>query len=393
MRILGLDAGKSSCVGFVLSELPKSIKQNWEIIRKDETLFFDIKADVHGLKLIQSIKPDAIALEPTGGHYTDIYREIAQYLDIKVFWVGGTEIANFRKSNRMPNKSDKADAYAIACYTLLHLDEPEFFLGFDPTVKKLLEKVYQLASLQRIQTPMINRCRQQLAYEWPEVASMKSRTIEDAAPLWKYLNNEKSGWYANRRSLSIAEVLGIEISDFTRYYAARICESQRRELMLRDEIQGILDLPKFQAYKDVFESLGMTLPAQAIVLGKIYPFEQFWRLDAFGRRVWMPKSFRLRLGMGQVTYQSGQKIYKDYGGSSLARKQLFLWVGTKIARTKYKNQRASGVLAQELGFYWDSLEDDCGNKKLAILRNQKTVSKGLRILFRELVKIFLPTLN
>lgn len=47
----------------------------------------------------------AIAMEPTGTAYTAIWSHICQQEEITIKWLGHAYVANYRRSNRLPNKN------------------------------------------------------------------------------------------------------------------------------------------------------------------------------------------------------------------------------------------------------------------------------------------------
>ena len=115
-----------------------------------------------------ALKPDAVVMEPTGVHYSKLPAIVCEAEGIEVLWVGHREVKNYRMSNRLPNKNDLADAFALASYGQLHYGKSEFFL--QPALKETerIREIYlELGSLNRIQSPLINRIRQQLAHEFP----------------------------------------------------------------------------------------------------------------------------------------------------------------------------------------------------------------------------------
>jgi len=66
--------------------------------------------------LVPEVKPDYAILEPTGNHYSRIWAAILKKLEIKVLWVGHVELRRYRGGKNLPNKSDPADALAMAAY-------------------------------------------------------------------------------------------------------------------------------------------------------------------------------------------------------------------------------------------------------------------------------------
>ena len=98
-------------------------------IPPDELTFYMNSGGIHSLLALQ---PDAIALEPTGVHYSRLLADVCQKKGIPVLWVGHCEAVHYRKQNKLPDKNDLADALALAAYAHMYWDKPEFFLWFDP---------------------------------------------------------------------------------------------------------------------------------------------------------------------------------------------------------------------------------------------------------------------
>jgi hypothetical protein len=189
MRILGADVCKNRVVCWLLTERPQYLKEHWKDYRKTRSLDPRIDSltfyiNVKGIQGLLDLKPDIVAMEPSGIHYSWLLSHVCQSEGIKVLWVGHTESVHYRKQNRLPDKNDLADALAIAAYTFTYLDKPEYFLQFDPgSVTRLRELYLQLQSLNRIQSPVINRARQQLAREFPEAALKNSPQARDVSSI------------------------------------------------------------------------------------------------------------------------------------------------------------------------------------------------------------------
>jgi len=149
----------------------------------------------------------------------------------------------------------------------------------DFTTTRIRELVLRLAHLNRVQSPIINRLRQDLAWQLPEVAHIKSQRGADGnVPLlWGWLCGErKSKRYDNLRSSSI----GLGPSSTVRHHARRLCDLQREEHSIEVELQQLLTDSKFTAYRKVFKAFGFGLRLESIILSQIYPLEAY---EACGR--------------------------------------------------------------------------------------------------------------
>ncbi|MHC5833855.1 MAG: IS110 family transposase, partial [Nostoc sp.] len=88
------------------------------------------------------------------------------------------ELRRYRGGKNLPNKSDPADALAMAAYGHdpdHHLENGElnlrYFLMHRPEpIDELRDLCQQLEHLNRVQSPIVNYARQLLAWQFPEVA-------------------------------------------------------------------------------------------------------------------------------------------------------------------------------------------------------------------------------
>lgn len=129
MKIIGLDVGSTSVVVCCLETLPPNLKQFYNAQKSSIKEFSATKT---GIAAILALKPDIAVLEPTGAHYSEFWHTALTKSGVEVRWVGHVQVRSYRKSQRLPDKNDKADALALACYGWQHLKEPEFFLRFAP---------------------------------------------------------------------------------------------------------------------------------------------------------------------------------------------------------------------------------------------------------------------
>ncbi len=228
------------------------------------------------------------------------------------------------------------------------MDKPEYFLQFEPGLITQLRELYlQLQSLNRIQSPVINRARQQLAREFPEAALKNSPQARDGlSPLWAWLAHwqreqvRNNHYYDRLYQGSLAPKYGVEITDFTRNLARLLCQIHLWERDIEREIAQLLNYPQFQPYTKAFNSLGIDIRCQALILSQMYPLTRFSSLGAFKRR----------LGMGRDENSSGDKLSSRAGGSQMCRSQLYLWVLDKIS---IKSQRPPTPVGQRLSAYYD----------------------------------------
>lgn len=392
MKILGLDVCKNSVVAWELTSIPKNFRSHFRDNRRprdNDPLTF--KADTNGVNKLLALKPDAVVLEPTGVHYSWIWSHACQSEGIKVLWVGHQEAVHYRKQNKLPDKNDQADALALAAYALLHWEDEDFFLQFEPgKVARMRHLFLQLQSVNRIQSPTINRIRQQLAREFPEAALSQSQVAEDGLiPLWAWLAGRErnmkrnNNYYQRLHDKSIAKKYDVEISAFTRKLANILCDLREWETEIQNEILGILGSPEFMPYCKVMTQFGIGSRSQALLISQLYPISRFQSLGQFKRR----------LGMAKDEFSSGDKEGMNTGqGSKLCRIQLYLWILDRIAPSQ---ARPKNHIGEKLGEFYDSRKSQFQDnpelwKKKAVARLQE---KALIEFKRSLAQNLLPMLS
>jgi transposase len=170
MRVLGQDISKASVAACLLTEKP------WE----PRQFYFDCRFEhfhaVTGINGLLALKPDIAVMEPTGINYQRLWGTHLARAGIPVALVGHSELKAYRKHlGFLDNKDDDADALALACYWFDYRDSPRRFIQLrDYPITRIRELVLRLAHLNRVQSPIIIRLRQDLAWQFPEVALVKS---------------------------------------------------------------------------------------------------------------------------------------------------------------------------------------------------------------------------
>ena len=416
-KVLGIDVSKNSITTHTLScFLTGGIRNYWNKTRgksnlyptfhtspgkKNEKNAFDFADYLKGLA------PDFAILEPTGNHYSRIWLQILQSLEVKILWVGHVELKRYRGGKLLPNKSDAADALAMAAYALdpEHLTEtaeinPKFYLIHQPkAINQLRDLCQQLEHLARVQSPIINYSRQLLSWQFPEVAHRKSTATKSGGvpPLW--------GWLAERTIVrsqqtildkkfdeSVAEQYGLSPDFNLRQHASWLCDISLFEQEIEAKISQILNETCFKQYIQVFNKFGFGMRIKARLLTRIYPFEAFLangkpliEHEMKGkRRVKYNRTrnaFKMRLGMGTIIEQSGDKTITKAGGSGLCRMSFWQYVLTRIETGSLPKTD----IAQKLIDYRDLLKNSPGKLKGKHLQS-KLMSKTCNLLYIELVK-------
>lgn len=394
-KVLGLDVGSSSVISCCLSAKPVGLRSYFDAHKRNIEEFTASKA---GIRTLLQLHPDVAIMEPSGVHYSEFWYRALTTSGVEVRWVGHVQIRSYRKSHLLPDKNDRADALALACYGLDHLSEPEFFLRFTPEVAQKMRRLYlQLQHLNRLQNPIINCARQYLAHEFPEAAKRQSQRQKpnDVPALWGWLSGERPSPFFDRLwHQSVARDFGLTISDFTRAQARRICDLERHQGVIEQEIEQLMSLAAFAFYHHVFNEFGFGLRTRAVLLSHFYPFEDFlgpskqpivdWQESRGGKRTKRDRSlraFKLRLGMGLIEDSSGKSTAWIPGGSSLCREALWLWVLTRV-EPKQDNRRLQTEVGQQLGTYIDKLKANGVPGKVAQLR---TAAKATAMLYKKLL--------
>ncbi|MEH2001082.1 MAG: IS110 family transposase [Nostoc sp.] len=394
IRILGLDVSKSSVSACLLLEKPEDPRQFYY-----ECPFFCLSANAKGIQELLALKPDIALLEPTGNNYSKLWGTHLARAGVEVRLVGHKELRNYRANHlALPDKDDDADALALACYYFDYQQDPRRFVQIrDREIVRIRELVLRLAHLNRVQSPIMNRARQDLAWQFPEVALVKSRRGEAGLSplLWAWLAGERQ---SNRYDRLYSESVGLGITDTVRQHAKRICDLQREEHVIEEELREILTDSRFENYRQVFKKFGFGARVQAVLISQIYPIEGFLNADGRpevrilqGRNSKKPtkrhlslRRFQKALGAAPSLESSGdRKKSKVVGGSDLCRKSLWQWVYTRI---EPKRSRLKNDIAQILGEQLDA--EKAAGRPVRLVRN-RIAAKGARMLFRELVKIHL----
>ncbi|MEH2377304.1 MAG: transposase [Nostoc sp.] len=391
MQILGLDVSKSSVSACLISSKPDNPRQFYY-----ECPFYRFSADAKGIKEMLALKPDIAVMEPTGVNYARLWGTHLARSGIEVRLVGHKELRSYRAYHlALPDKDDDADALALACYGLEYFNDRRRFVQIrDCLTAKIRELVLRLAHLNRVQSPIINRIRQDLAWQFPEVALVRSQRISAKVPLlWGWLAEERK---STRYERLYQNSVGLGISSTVRYHAERICSLQREEDEIEQELIQMLAEPCFLPYLKVFASFNFGDRLTAVLISQIYPFEGYLGEDgkpeiaiATGRksgkltkRHLSERRFLKSLGVAPSLNSSGDSHkHRVIGGSDLCRRALWQWVFSCI---EPKRRRPKNPIVAQLGNYIDA--EKAAGKPVQLVRS-RTSAKGAKLLFKELVKM------
>lgn len=355
MRILGIDIGNGFAVCCPLDAQPTEPRQ----FNIDGANFFSFPADIAGIKGILELKPDLAVLEPTGTNYSKLWVQHLTRAGIEVRLVAHHRLKAQRDSLGLPDKDDQSDSFALAYYGWHHLNDSTFFIQIkDKATARLREIVLRLAHLNRCQNPILNRLRQDLAWQFPERARKKitrNETMRNPPGFLRWLAGEKKILkYENEYKNSV----GLGLTESTRLHALRLCDIHREELTLEDEAIGIIKDEKFDLYRRCFNAFGFGLRTQIILISQIYPFEAFLNEDKkpiivfkkgknsgkITKRHISRRRFEKNLGTAPTRNASGAKDLRQViGGSGLSRQLLTGYVSGQCT----KHQTCSKNIVKE----------------------------------------------
>lgn len=251
----------------------------------------------------------------------------------------------------------------------------------------------RLAHLNRVQSPIINRLRQDLAWQFPEVALVRSRRSslgENLPLLWAWLAGEKKSVKYDRL---LARCVGLGITDTVKLHAQRICHLQREEIAIERELVKLLEVAEFLPYRKVFAQFGFGLRLQSVLISQLYPLENYLGNDGLpeiitrrGRKSGKPtkrylseRRFMRSLGVAPGKEASGDQELDRVGGSDLCRIALWQWVFTRI---EVKRSRPNNEIGEQLG---DLLDEEKSKGRPIKLVRTRLAAKAAKLLFKRLV--------
>lgn len=393
MQILGLDISKSSVSACLLTEKPTEPRQFY--YDYDFHKFSATVTGITGLLALIGDKSTTIAvMEPTGINYQKLWGTQLARAGVEIRLVGHKELRSFREHHLgLPDKDDDADALALALYGWDYLNSPRRFLQIrEDAIVRIRQLALRLAHLNRVQSPIVNRLRQDLAWQFPEVALIRSIRISENVPLlWGWLAGERQ---SVKYDLLYERSVGLGLTDSVRRHAARLCDLQREEMAIEYELRKLLSAPQFLPYRKVFARFGFGQRVEALLLSQIFPLENYLndgKPDVKirkGRKSGKPtkrylslRRFMKALGCAPSQESSGdlQKA-KVVGGSDLCRKALWQWIFTRIEpqRSRLKND-----IGQHLGEMIDT--EKASGRSIKLVRS-RVAAKAVKLLFKELLR-------
>ncbi|PSB20540.1 hypothetical protein C7B65_06445 [Phormidesmis priestleyi ULC007] len=384
ITVAGIDISRSSISVCILSEIPPDLKRFKQGFKK-----LEFAADREGITQLLALPFDGALMEPTGAHYSKIWAHHLIQAGREVRWVGHREIANYRESWKVFNKSDRLDAIALACYGLERWNRPQFFIR--GVSSRLRDLVHQLESLTRIRNPIVARLRLQLAHECPEIAQKQINrnwlTQNPPGVLRAMIGNPSAKW---EKILSTS--IGTGISSFSQGLAHQLILVEEREFLIEQEIAQEMERDEFQPYLQVFDRYAIGDRTSAALLGVIYPISQFLGADGKpiieriegSKRYRSLASFKLALGVGMVQYQSGGTQGEKAGGRSDIRRALWRWCTMAIII----DPNLELPTIQKLRHYYENGTDAIVKGELKHLDPGKGDQRSMRVIRRMITMLF-----
>jgi transposase len=390
IRVLGIDISKSSISACLLLSKPAEPRQFY--YNYDFKLF---KADASGIKGVLELNPDVAILEPTGTNYSKLWVTVLAQNGVEVRLVGHKELRNYRAYHlALPDKDDNADALALACYGLDYSSPTRYVTTKDATTTRIRESILRLNHLNRIKNPILNRLRQDLAWQFPEVAHIKSkRGTKGQVPLmWGWLCGQRTSKKYDRLYL---DSVGLGLTSTVRLHAERLCSISNEEFAIECDINKLLNDSKFLPYRKAFKSFGFGMRLEAMILSQIYPLQKFLgengkpivqftksqnSLKATKRKLSL-RRFQKMLGLAPSKEYSGdRRLIKVSGGNDLTRIAMWQWVFTTI---EPKQNRLNNEIGSKLG---KKIDKEKAAGRPARLVRSRVAAQGVKLLFAELVK-------
>jgi hypothetical protein len=123
LKVLGLNICKSSIVGCLLTQRPIQPREAYHSLE-----FCKLKADSAGIKQLLNLEPDLAVIRPTRRNHQRSWVIQLARAGVEVRLVGN-KLPSYRTNTLdLPDKEDKANALALACYYFDYQHLPQQFL-------------------------------------------------------------------------------------------------------------------------------------------------------------------------------------------------------------------------------------------------------------------------
>lgn len=399
MRIIGLDIGRGVAFACLLDCFPTNIQAYYKQLKREKK-FYQLTTDRAGVEKFLSFEPDGIVLEPTGHWYSHFWVTLAKQHNIKIFWVGHSDLDKQRGSYGFPNKRDTEDALCLAaCYfddRFIDVHGLKRFIPYyqNELIVRIREIFLEKEQLQKLRNNIVNQLRQRLSYEFPEISdrTMSISQVRGFTPVIGWLGGiHHDKRYDNKYQISVAHQLGITISDYTRSHAKILVDIEERIQQRYDWLNDAINCLEFQPYLRVFDRFSFGLDNKALLLYHCYPFEKF----LVNGRNWIEyeetsegiiqkrnrslRKFQAFSGLSYKYRQSGDKVKRKFYGSSVVRSHLYVWAVCMVAPKR-------DLIKSEVG---DKLRD----RYQELRKSVKGKDALMRILFKATRMLFYELLN
>jgi hypothetical protein len=405
--IVGIDVGRSSVAACFMLEKPSNPRDDY--FDADIEVFHSNLENLNKLRAkIESFNADKVVAicEPTGINYAKLWINKLADWGAEVRMISNSKLPNYRaelmgKEGKSGAKTDDIDAFAIACW---YFDKAEssYLKIRHPLVVRIKQICLRIEHLNRVQSPIVNRMRQELTWQCPEIAQVRSAKLQEELPplMW--------GWLAGRRKSKkydriLEATVGSGIEPQTRWAANQYCEIEEEIFKLKKQLVELIDNPQFEEYRRIFTKFGFGCQLQGYLLGAIYPIEDFLKDGRpevklrknrqTGKECKLKLSerrFMRAVGMGVIRDDSGQKKKGKQSGSALCRKALWQWCFTRleVARNNppLKFVYGQGKDAEEMSPTENLRRRKKGGTPIKLAR-QRVIARCIRELFKELCTI------
>ena len=405
--IVGIDVSRSSIAACFM--LGKASNPRDDYFDADIEVFHSNIENLNRLRTkIESFKADKVVAicEPTGMNYAQLWMNKLGDWGCEIRMISNSKLPNYRaelmgKEGKSGAKTDDIDTFAIACW---YFDKPDtsYLKIRDSLVTQIKHVCLRLDHLNRVQSPIVNRMRQELAWQCPEVALVRSAKLQEELPplLW--------GWLAGRRKSKkydriLEGTIGSGIEPQTRWAAKQYCEIEEEIFKLKKQLVELIDNPQFTEYRRIFTKFGFGYQLQGYLLGAIYPIEDFLKerepevklrknrqTGKESKLKLSERRFMRAVGMGVVREDSGQKKKGKQSGSALCRKALWQWCFTRLEVSRnnppLKFVYGQGKDAEQMSPAENLKRRKKGGTPVKLAR-QRVIARCIRELFKELCSI------
>lgn len=391
MLILGIDIGNGTAVCCPLDHDPSEPRE----FNINGANFLEFKATAEGIKAICKINPDIAVMEPTGTNYSKLWSNHLANHGVEIRLVDHSRLAAHRRTLDLPDKEDESDSFALAHYGLVNLNNSKKFLTIrDEKTARLRRDILRLQHLNRVQSPIINRLRQDLAWQFPEISKRTITRQGNLPPLMlRWLAGQaKSARYEKEYAQSIGLGLTVEVEN----HARRLIKIHEEEIEIEARMMEAIAHPDYTDIRKALTAFGIGGRTQAAIISQVYPFEGY--LDANGdpivqitkgkkskkptKKHLSRRRFEKSLGCAPTRESSGKMDKKQVvGGSDLCRKMLWLWIFSKCSVAKI---RANNPVAEVI-HRW--MKHPTRKGKPTRLLRMNACSHTARMLFKAIVSL------